>query len=97
MLDDVRMGYRFARGFTAFLRRPSTSPECRRELADHLARRDAFLHMMARAVCGNPRSPYLDLLRRARIDYDHVARRVERQGVEAALAELYEAHSVTIT
>jgi hypothetical protein len=61
MFDDVRMGYRFARDFTAFLRRPSTLPECRRELADHLARRDdAFQHMMARAVFGDPRGDRLD-------------------------------------
>ncbi len=92
MLDDLRMAVRFARDFRAFLGRPYTAEDCHRLLKDQLARRDeSFLRIMARAVFGNVRSPYFALMRQAKVQYGDVAAWIRRQGVEGALAELYDA------
>ena len=90
MLDDVRMAVRLARDFRAFLGRPYRAEDCHRLPKDPFARRDAsFLRIMARAVCGNARSPYFALMRQAKVRYGDVAAWVRRQGVEGALAALY--------
>ena len=90
MLDDLRMGARFARDFPRFLRRPYTAEDCRRLLGDQLARREeSFLRLMARAVFENARSPYVALMRQAKVRFDDVAAWVHREGVEGALTELY--------
>jgi hypothetical protein len=92
MLDDLRMAMRLARDLRPFLRRPYTAAECRRLLADQLARRDeSFLRVMAGAVFGHAGSPYLALLRHAGIELGDVAGWVRRGGVEDALGELYRA------
>jgi hypothetical protein len=92
MLDDVRMAVRLARDFRAFLGRPYGTEDCHRLLEDQFARRDEpFLRIMARAVFGNARSPYLALMHQAKVRYSDVAAWVRRPGVEGALAALFEA------
>jgi hypothetical protein len=92
MLDDLRMGVRFARDFRAFLGRTYTAEDCQQLLKDQLARRDeSFLRIMARAVFENARSPYFALMRHAKVQYADMAASVRRHGVEGALADLYEA------
>jgi len=76
MLEDVRMAVRLARDSRAFLGRPYRAEDCHRLPKDPFARRDAsFLRIMARAVCGNARSPYFALMRQAKVRYGDVARR----------------------
>ena len=92
MLADLTTAARFARDFGRFLERAPSLDECRRRLADQLARRDeTFLGIVARGVLGNARSPYRLLLSHARIGLDDIAAWVKRGGVEGALAELYDA------
>lgn len=92
MWADLRMAVRLARDLRAFLRHPYTADDCHRLLKEQLARRDeSFLDIMSRAVFGNPRSPYLALMRHARVEYGDVANWVRRDGVEGAVSELYRA------
>ncbi len=92
MFASFRMLSRFLGGLGAFLDAPLSSQDCRAAVADSLRDREAgFLDLMRRAVYGNPRSPYLALLRLAGVEYGDVAGLVSRDGVEATLEKLHEA------
>jgi hypothetical protein len=92
VLKNLAMAARLMRDLKPFLQQPLTLEESVRLLRDRLARRDeAFLDIIARAVFGNPRSPYLPLLNEAKIRYADVEGWVRRDGVEEALGELYAA------
>ena len=83
------MAARVVRDFRPFLEQPSAA-DCQRLLKDQLACRDeSFLRIIDRAVFGNAPSPYLALMRWARVQQSDVTAWVRRQGVEGALAELY--------
>jgi hypothetical protein len=92
MLNDLAMAARLIADLKTFLQQPLTLEESRQLLRDRLARRDeSFLDIMARAVFKNARSPYRRLLEQANIRYGDVEGWVRHDGVEGALAELYEA------
>src|SRR5262249_20969994 len=92
MLKNLTMAARLMRDFKTFLQQPLTLEEAGRILRERLARRDeAFLDIVARAVFGNARRPYLRLLNQARIRYGHIEGWMSRGSVEGALAEFYEA------
>jgi hypothetical protein len=92
MLSNLAMAVRLVRDFRTFLQEPLTPDDGPRLLEEQLARRDeSFLDVVARAVFGNGRSPYLPLLSKAGIQHADVKGWVRRDGVEGALAELYAA------
>ena len=89
MRAEFQKLWRFHRGLPRFLSTPLTGDQCRALLEESLRERDAnLLRMMDRAVFGNPRSPYLPLLRRAGASREDVERLVRADGVDAALTRL---------
>jgi hypothetical protein len=92
MLKEFAMSARLVRDLRTFLRQPLTLDQSLEILRDRLARRgETFLDILAHAVFENARSPYLPLLNQARVRYADVEGWVRRDGVEAALGELYAA------
>jgi hypothetical protein len=92
VLDEVRMAARSLRILPGFLRHPLTPEECRAQLTRTLEQREAsLLTILERGVFGNPKSPYLALMRRAGVERGDLASLVRRHGVDGALAELYDA------
>src|SRR5687767_7935647 len=88
----LRAAFRYATGLGGFLRAPLTYEQARVRLAHHLAsREDSFLRILESGVYGRPRSPYLSLLRHARVEFGDLACMVRRDGIEATLAKLYDA------
>jgi hypothetical protein len=80
---------RFAVGLRAFARTPVSPAEARAIVEARLRdRQGRFLRMLERAVYGNPRSPYLPLLRAAGCEWGDLAALVRADGVEGALARL---------
>src|SRR3989304_7569937 len=69
-LADLRRYGRFALRLRTFLKHPITLGEARATVVHRVAEREAsFLRVVERAIFGNPRSPYLPLLRRAGCGY----------------------------
>jgi hypothetical protein len=92
LLEDVRMTWRFATGLFRFLREPLTETLSRRLLQEQLHNRnESFLRLVERGIFGNPRSPYLPLLRHAGMDASGVRSLVGRNGLEGALEHLFDA------
>jgi hypothetical protein len=92
MLDDLRIFGRYAWGLKDFFRNTLTPEDCYRMLKDQLRKREtSFLRILKLGVYGNPASPYLKLLRHAGIEYGDFVKLVETDGVEEALAKVYEA------
>lgn len=88
----LRAAFRYATGLGGFFRAPLTYEQARVRLAHHLAsREDSFLRILESGVYGRPRSPYLSLLRHARVEFGDLACMVRRDGIEATLAKLYDA------
>ena len=86
------MAARLARDLPPALRCPLSDEAARAQILHQLATRERrFLDVIRRAVYGNPRSPYLALLRHAGIAFGDIARLVERDGVEGTLQVLAEA------
>lgn len=86
------MFWRFARGVTRFLKTPLTAGDCERIAAEALqARDDNFLLLLQRAIFDNPKCPYAALLKHAGADYGDIENDVRAEGVEAAVANLYDA------
>ena len=87
--NDLFTGSRFLRGIPSFLGRPVTLKEAREALRRRLERREAdFLALMKASVYGNPRSPYLVLLRNAGCAYEDLESLVGKEGLEGALRSL---------
>jgi hypothetical protein len=83
---------RYARRLHSFVRGTITPQQAQARIDGQLAARtDTFLDVLARAVYGNPSSPYLPLLAAADVELGDVAALVRDGGVEAALAHLYDA------
>ena len=88
-IEDLRLGGRFLRGLPGFLRHPWQLDEARAAVLQRLERRGArFLALMARAVYGNPASPYRALLAHSGCAQGDLVRLVESDGVEGALHAL---------
>jgi hypothetical protein len=80
---------RYIAAIPALVRERVTVDEAHRVVREQLAsREERFLAQLERAVYGNPRSPYLPLLRRAGCEAGDVARAVRTDGLEAALGRL---------
>lgn len=92
MLSDLTAFVSYARRLPRFLARPVGPAEARAQLDAALAAREAnFLHVLRDAVFSHARSPYRALLTHAGIEYRDVARMVAHDGVEGALARLFDA------
>jgi hypothetical protein len=92
MISDLRMFARYFTGLHKFLRKPLTPEECRTSVRHQLQNRNSsFLSILERGIYENARSPYLRLLRHSAIDYQTIAAKVEREGIEATLEMLYDA------
>ena len=88
-IEDLRLGGRFLRGLPGFLRHPWQLDEARAAVLRRLEHRGArFLALMARAVYGNPASPYRALLAHSGCAQGDLVRLVESDGVEGALQAL---------
>jgi hypothetical protein len=87
--DEARIGARFCWGVPTYLRHPVSLPQARRVLHQRLERRAAdFLHLVDRAVYGQPTSPYRHLLRLAGCEAGDLAHLVAQEGLEGALHAL---------
>lgn len=92
MLPDLTAFARYARRLPGFLTHPVGAEEAGGRFAAALASREEnFLHLIRYAVLPHARSPYRALLAHAGIEYGDVARMVEKDGVEGALARLFDA------
>ncbi len=90
--SDLRMYLRFAAGLRGFLRHPITLEEARSTAQRLLAERESsFLQVVERGIFGYARSPYLPLMKLARIELGDVRAMVQRQGLEPTLHALREA------
>jgi len=79
-------------GLRRWLSEPISFAQARQRVARRLETRgEGFLRLLRRCVFGNPRSPYLPLLRQAGCEYGDLARGVRRHGVEAELRRLKDA------
>jgi hypothetical protein len=97
MIEQARMFVRYASGLRHFLGSQLSEPECTRMVTAQLANREsAFLDILRRGICENPRSPYLKLLEHAGIGLPDVERTMSRLGLEGALRELH-ARGVYVT
>jgi hypothetical protein len=89
LLSEVRMYARFARGLPGFFRRTISLHEAQAGVRQRLAEREAnFLRMVERGIFGHPRSPYLPLLRLARVERGDIRRMVRERGLEDTLRAL---------
>jgi hypothetical protein len=83
---------RFAWGLRGFLHETITLEEARAIVRRRLAERDAnFLRLVEKGVFGYPRSPYLPLLRLARVELGDIQDMVQRRGLEDTLRALRKA------
>lgn len=90
--DFIRTFSGFPFALQRFLAHPLTLDDARRIVADRLAHReDNFLRIAERAVYGNPRSPYLALLRLAGCELGDLRRLVSTEGLDAALQTIRKA------
>jgi hypothetical protein len=92
VLDEVRTYTRFLGALRRHLRDPLSGDDCRRGVAELLARREeAFLGILERGVFANRASPYPSLFRAAGIELGDAVALVREEGVEPALARFYDA------
>jgi hypothetical protein len=90
--STMRMAARYLRDLPAFLTETLSEEDCRRHVMSRLeTREESFLRVMAIGVFDNPASPYRPLLAHLGIERGDVARLVREEGVEGALAQLYQA------
>src|SRR4051812_9360401 len=91
-LTQLRRYVVFRRELAEVLARPLRPQDCAKLVRNELARREAnFLHLLEHEVYENSRSPYLPLLRHARIELPDVRNAVGRKGLEVTLGELRDA------
>lgn len=90
--SDLKMYGRFAVGLRRFLLETITLDDARRLVRSYLTEReDNFLRVVRRGVFEHPGSPYLPLLRHARVEYGDVEVMVRDVGLEGTLLALREA------
>ena len=88
-LDTARTYYRFATGLRRFLKHSPSFEESRERVRTNVENRERnFLRILEVGVYGNPRSPYLALLKHAGYSIDDVRALVSANGLEGALRML---------
>jgi hypothetical protein len=89
LYGDMVMYGRFATGLRGFLKKKLDLEEARAIIRRRLEEReDNFLRLVERGVYGNPRSPYLPLLKLAGCAFSDLRTMVRAKGLEPALTEL---------
>jgi hypothetical protein len=92
MMGRVRAFGRFLTGLQAFLDTPISYEQAQATILERQRARDRnFLAMMRGCVYGNPRSPYLPLLRAAGCEYGDLAAQLVTDPLERLLTRLLEA------
>jgi hypothetical protein len=92
MRGALRILARYVGGLRTFIRQPLTPDDCRQRVETRLRSRvDGFLRMVERGIFRQRRSPYRKLFEHARITFPDVQQLVQKEGVETALARLYDA------
>ena len=92
VLSDLKMYARFTGGLPGFLRQTITVEEAKAVVRWRLAEREAnFLRLVERGIFGYPRSPYLPLLKLARVELGDIQNMVRDRGLEETLLALREA------
>ncbi len=90
--EDVRKFCRLAARLGRFIENPLPPEQCLHAVKDSIRQREKeFLLLLQKAVYGFPKSPYLPLLRWAGVEFADVERMVLAEGVESAMARLYDA------
>jgi len=91
VFDKLKMRSRYIFGLRRFLRQRLSSEQCRRMITEQLQNRgEMFLRILRQGIYENSRSPYRKLLLHAGMELDDVARLVRKDGIEAALQQLYQ-------
>jgi hypothetical protein len=88
---DLHAFRRYASGLPRFLEQPVSAERCVEEIRERVeAREDNFLRVLERGIYAQPRSPFRTLLAQAGAELGDVVGLVRAEGVEAALARLYD-------
>jgi hypothetical protein len=88
-LENAKTYYRFATGLRRFLKKTPRYEESRERIRANIENRERnFLRLLEIGVYGNPRSPYLALLRHAGHSLDDVRALVRAHGLEKTLEVL---------
>lgn len=88
-LDDLAMYGRFGWGFSRFLGRRLSLGVAREAIARRLEERETlFLRLVEKAVFGDRRSPYFQLMQNAGCSFADLRQLVRNRGLEGALREL---------
>lgn len=90
-LDYLKMFTRFPFALRRFLDHTLTMDEARSAIRERMEQREPnFLRVVERSIYGNPRSPYLSLLKMAGCELGDLRALVAQKGLEGALSELRE-------
>src|SRR5687768_2732003 len=85
----AKMFARFPVALRRFLKEPLTLPRAQAIVRARMENRgDAFLRMVERGVYGQPKSPYLALMKHARCELGDLRALVHDKGVEGTLIDL---------
>ena len=91
-LGELRRFGRYAKALPSYLRSPVDAGAARAAIAARLRSREtSFLRLLEQGVYERPASPYRPLLERAGVELGDVAALVSDEGLEGALARLYDA------
>jgi hypothetical protein len=91
-IDEAATFWRYVLGLRGFLRKPIDPAEARRQIERAVETRpEQLISVVGRAVFDRPESPYLRLFEHAGIERGDFAALVREDGVEGALARLYDA------
>jgi hypothetical protein len=92
LVEQARLFARLARALPGFLKEPLDVQNAHARVQADLHRRsENLLRIISQGVLSFPRSPYRALLEHAGATADDVADLIRREGVEGALAHLYDA------
>jgi hypothetical protein len=92
LYSDLKMFSRFARGLKSYLSHHITMEEAEAIVRERIGRREEnFLRLVEKGIYGYRKSPYLPLLRMARVEIEDIRDMVQKQGLEKTLGALREA------
>lgn len=91
-LSTAKSYLNFALRLRRFLRETRTIDDIKASIREQIINREEnFLNTIRTNIFEYPKSPYLPLLRRAKLTHHDIERLVSQNGLEGALEELYEA------
>ena len=92
ILADIKMYSRFALGLRGFLRHTISLEEAKAIVQKRMAEREEnFLRLVKKGIFDYLKSPYLPLLKLARVEFGDIEQMVKRKGLEDTLRTLREA------